>query len=507
MNKEQNLEFNNLYRYNGFCYNLTVESILRFKKIKITEALVLKTILAWIFILSILYSTLSLVRHNNFQSGAFDLGIYDQAIWKYSQLIYPYSTIKERFILGDHLTLTLPALSPLFYLWNDVRILLIFQALFISFSTLAIYKIARNRNFSPLSSFNLAFIYSLFYGIQFGVYFDFHPVIIGVGILAWLVYFFESKKKKLFIIFLVLLLLTQENMGIALSSLGFLYLFDKKFRKQAVFFIIGGFLAGIISTRIVSLMSPVGYEYSPAIEHNPVNLISRFFDTPDKRLVWFYSFSSFSFLPLLSPGAILAVSLDLAQYFLPSKQFGHMVTPFLHHRAILSIFLILGAMQTLAFLKSKKLNINYLSIILVVSLLLQQYIFHHPLNKLIKKEYWRNESWMSDNRELLKIVPQKASIASQQNLVPHLAHRKDIFLLWPRKHDFKDKICEQKNCWWLDFAGKPEYMVVNLDERQWITQLLESPENFKSAVVNMEKDKKITKVKNINSAYLYKINY
>lgn len=73
------------------------------------------------------------------------MGLYDQAVWQYANFQWPYNTIKDRFILGDHLTLTLPLLAPLFWLWDDVRMLLIFQAFWISFSALAIYKIARIR--------------------------------------------------------------------------------------------------------------------------------------------------------------------------------------------------------------------------------------------------------------------------------------------------------------------------------------------------------------------------
>src|SRR3989344_3723673 len=97
-------------------------------------------LLFWVIALSFAYSLLSVTRHNHFESGGFDLGIYDQGVWLYSQFQIPYSTIKERFILGDHLTLTLPLLAPLFYVWDDVRILLIFQAFWLSFSSLALYK-------------------------------------------------------------------------------------------------------------------------------------------------------------------------------------------------------------------------------------------------------------------------------------------------------------------------------------------------------------------------------
>ncbi|MBI3559955.1 DUF2079 domain-containing protein, partial [Candidatus Gottesmanbacteria bacterium] len=86
----------------------------------------MRLLVIWIILLSVLYSTLSIIRHNHFQSGGFDLGVYDQAVWQYSRFQWPYNTIKDRFILGDHLTLTLPLLAPLFWFWSDARTLLIF---------------------------------------------------------------------------------------------------------------------------------------------------------------------------------------------------------------------------------------------------------------------------------------------------------------------------------------------------------------------------------------------
>lgn len=437
------------------------------------------------------------------------MGIFDQTIWQYSQLLYPYNTIKERFILGDHLTLTLPLFAPLFYVWENVKILLVFQALWITLSTIAIYKIARIRNFSPFVSFGVSFVYSIFYGIQFGVYFDWHPIIFSVGFLAWLAYFFEAGKKKLFWFTLVVMLLTQENMGIGLACLGIIYFFQKRYRKQAIGFIIGGFLVSLISVSIVSSLSPVGYQYQPKISQDPLVILQQYYNTPDKQLVWLYSFSGFAFLPLLSPGSIGAVLLDLTQYFAAAGNFGHMLTPYLHHRAILAVFLALGTLDALRLLQKRKINPLYVTLIMMLVIIVLQYMFHFPLNKLSKKIYWQSESWMEDTRQLLTVVPKSASLAATHHIVPHLSHRKEIYLLWPRKKVKKDaqKACNQESCWWLDFAGKPKYLVVNLDQRQWITQLLESPENFRSAVENMEKAGKITVVKKINSAYLYKIHY
>jgi uncharacterized membrane protein len=474
---------------------------------KWAEQITERLLYCWVVILSALYSLLALIRHNNFQSGAFDLGIFDQAIWQYAHFLYPYNTIKERFILGDHLTLTLPLMAPLFLIWDDVRILLITQSIWIAVSAIAIYKISLLRKFSPLVALCVSFVYSIFYGLQFGAYFDWHPIIIGVGLLAWLAYFFEAQKRKLFWVTLILMLLTQENMGIALACLGIIYFSHKQYRKQALYFIIGGIVVSLLAVFTVSKLSPVGYQYQPKISSDLVTVIGQYYNTHEKQLVWLYSFSGFTFLPLLSVGSVLAVILDLSQYFAAAGDFGHMLTPYLHHRAILGVFLALGTLDTLSLLRKRKINPLYVSLVLVIVAVSLQYVFHLPINKLAKKEYWQSTQWMEDNKKLLTLVPKDASIAATQHLVPHLSHRKEIYLIWPRKKTGKDAhaLCKTNECWWLDFSGKPKYLMVNTDKSQWVTQLLESPENFQNAVLNMEKAGKIKLKKKVNSAQLYTI--
>jgi len=471
----------------------------------------LKLLIFWLLALSLLYSTLALLRHAHFQSGGFDLGLYDQTVWKYSRFLSPYNTIKDRFILGDHLNLTLPLIAPLYWLWSDVRLLLIFQALWLSFSSLAIYQLCRLRKFSHLTSFNLSFLYSLFYGIQFAVFFDFHAVTMGVGLIVWLVFFLEKKQKKLFWLTLVLLLLTQENMGLALTSLGLIYFFKKDYRRLAIGFIFGGLAWSLLAAKVIAFFSPeAGFQYWPTISHNLLTIVQEFFNAEEKRQVWLYSFSWFSFLPLLSPGAVLAVAFELAQYFVTGPEFVRMWSPFMHHRAILAPFLLLGTLDALRLLekiKKKWFKPQIVTLLMVLVALGLQYGFHFPLNKLSKPIYWQEEPWMNDNRTLFQVIPSDASLATQQSLVPHLSQRNEIYLVWPREHDFENQICGQTSCWWLDFGGQPEYLVVDLHPYQWLTQLLETNENFSQAVANMEKSGRITLEKEINEAKLYKINY
>ena len=409
-------------------------------------------------------------------------------------------------ILGDHLTLTLPLLAPLYYLWDNVRILLIFQAIWISCSGLAIFKYLLLRKFTQFQALTLSFIYLLFYGIQYALYFDFHPVIIGVGLLAWIVYFWESKKWKLFAVSTVLLLLTQENMGIALAGLSIIWFFQGKRRKLALLMGLIGIVSSFAAFQAIKLFTDVVGEYSPHLPANLSGYVTQLFDSPEKREVLLYSLSSFSFLSIFSIGSMLAVFMDLGQYFLTGESFMRMWSPFTHHRAILDIFLLVGAADTLLFLKSKKVNITYVvGGMLLISLFLQFY-FHFPLNKLTKPEFLRSESWMRDNQDGLSRIPKDASVAAQQSLVPHLSHRKEIYLIYPRKHTFEQSVCSQRECWWLDFGGKPEYLIIDTHDGAWLTMLLADVKDFREAVNSMENSKAIQLVYRKNETKIYRVN-
>ena len=187
--------------------------------------------------------------------------------------------------------------------------------------------------------------------------------------------------------------------------------------------------------------------------------------------------------------------------------FSRMWSPFMHHRAILAPFLVLGVMDVLGRFSRKQTVIFGLTVMMLVSALTQQYVFHFALNKLTKWSYWQTEAWMGNIDKLAKLVPEGASLAAQQNIVPHLTHRNQIYLIYPRRHDFKDKPCGTVSCWWLDFAGKPDYLVIDARPNQWLTQILESNENYQSAINNMVKRGTITLVKSVGDAKLYKIKH
>ncbi|MBU0572414.1 hypothetical protein KKE18_01880, partial [Patescibacteria group bacterium] len=56
----------------------------------------------------------------------------------------------------------------------------------------------------------------------------------------------------------------------------------------------------------------------------------------------------------------------------------------------------------------------------------EDYFLHAPINSLFKRAFYRHESWMTDNLEVLKCVPDDVSVSAQNSLAPWLSQRMKI---------------------------------------------------------------------------------
>ncbi len=98
-----------------------------------------------IAIFSLWYSIFSIIRHLRLESYMFDLGYYDQTIWLFAHGKGLYSSIIEGHPWGDHVSLTILLLAPLYWLWDNTLALLIFQSVFVCLGALPIYLLSQKK--------------------------------------------------------------------------------------------------------------------------------------------------------------------------------------------------------------------------------------------------------------------------------------------------------------------------------------------------------------------------
>ncbi|MBL7159434.1 DUF2079 domain-containing protein [Candidatus Microgenomates bacterium] len=475
-----------------------------FKKRKRNEIL---AVILLIFIFVVLYSLLSIIRHQRFDSFAYDLGIYDQVVWKYSRFKTPYSTIKEKIIFGDHFTPTLVFLAPLYWFWDNVRALLAFQAFWMGFSAFGLYLLAKHKKLSLLPILAVLFSYLSFFGIQNAINFDFHAIMIGIGFLPWIFLFWEKEDWRKFTFLTILFLGSKENLALIIFSLGILTLFKKKVKIGVLITVLSLLYFFLVIGKIIPYFSPAGYEYGPSLPDNIFGFVKNFFLPIEKTQTLVYSFLWFSFLPFLSFKALFLSLIDFSQYFLSGDKYSSMWGFYMHYRASIAPILAWGMIDGFSSLKKKKININKLAVLAIIIPLFLDYRLHLPLNKLSKGYYWQREKYMDDNQAMInyinEAIPKDAGIVTQNNLVAHLTHRDDIFLLWARE----EEMCGELKCWWLFWPDKPDYLLVDLHQGQALTHLLvDSEKELKKAVFNMIELNTLSLEKKIGETYLFKIN-
>lgn len=108
--------------------------------------------LLWAALCFLISLTLGLQQWSAGKLGGFDLGIFDQAIRKYSGFRLPGSELKSTHhgfppdfsILGDHFSPVLALLAPLYWIWDDPRVLLVAEAALFAAGVPVVRRIAES---------------------------------------------------------------------------------------------------------------------------------------------------------------------------------------------------------------------------------------------------------------------------------------------------------------------------------------------------------------------------
>lgn len=186
--------------------------------------------LGWIISVSalILFACSSL-RHELFQSTAFDLGIFDQAVYLISQGEPPISSFMGFHILGDHAAWIFYPLALLYKIYPSVYWLFAVQAAALALGALPTWHLARQAGLKESQTIAIALVY-LLYPLVFNVnLFDFHPEVIAVPLLLAAVLAARLGHVGWFCFSIFLVLGCKEVLSLTVAAMGvWLLLFEKR---------------------------------------------------------------------------------------------------------------------------------------------------------------------------------------------------------------------------------------------------------------------------------------
>lgn len=460
------------------------------------------------FLFFLAYSTLSVVRHEHYQSFGYDLGINDQTVWRYSRFEAPITTIDpfpDRSKLYEHVELVYAIISPIYWVWDARRMLLIFRCLVVASSGIPIYLLSRQRKLSYSVSFAALFGYLGFYGVQNAIWFDVHSISFGASFISWLFFLLESKRTKLSLLMFVLAITSKENVAFITLFISFIYFIRWKNKFSILLMVLSASYLFFIFFMYFPHLIHFEYLYANGdgllSNLNPLDL----FNTPEKLVTMFYSILSFGFLPLLTPVALIPAFADLATYFVLGSDLPGAQGLYMHYRITLAPLLSFATILTIS--KYKRLDSKYIALYLFACTLFVQYFLHLPLSYLSKQWFWTTPPAVYNIQKVIDTyLPPGASVVAQNNIVPHISHRDKIYSLYPVKKDFdKNSPCGKAECNWFTWYDHPEFLLVDLSPDWDIRHLLANNPDFKDGIYNLEKQGIIKRYRQVGDTILFKV--
>ena len=394
-----------------------------------------------------LYSTLSILRHRHFGSG-WDLAVFDQAIWLYSRFSSPDVTVRfnrPKHILGDHFHPIVALLSPLCWIIDGAEAILISQAFIVALSVIPVFLFtARRLGNTAAWLFTLA--YSLFWGIQQTVEFEFHEIAFAIPLIAFAIYFIDVRNATGYFACFFLMLMTKENMGAIVAFFGVYLIVLKRYRDGLVSLIVGAITFPLMTKIVIPFFSDRPHEYwtYEALGPNLTGaiktmirkpwLVAQIMTSPVTKLhtIWLI-FSPFLLLSLFSPLMILFIPI-FAERFLSSRMV--FWQPFYHYNATITPLVAMAAADGLwritRLIKSERARRICVQLATLAILFISLWMLPRlPLWKLTSPDYWQLTEMEKTGQAAIAMIPPGVSVAAQIPVAPHLTHRRHIYIIHP----------------------------------------------------------------------------
>ncbi len=189
---------------------------------------------ALIGVCTILFSFLAVARHYTFNTAAYDLAMYDQAVWNTSQGRPLEINLLEDTMpglsnkLGDHVEPILLPLAALYWIRSNPDVLLVAQAIALAALIWPLYQLVRNRSQSIWLAGVAVALYLLHPGMWNALLFDFHPVALGAAFLVFTLWMLVRRKHLAALICALLAMMCKEQIGLSVALLGVYAIFFVK---------------------------------------------------------------------------------------------------------------------------------------------------------------------------------------------------------------------------------------------------------------------------------------
>ncbi len=435
-------------------------------------------LIALIIACALLFSYLSVARHYTFNTSAYDLAMYDQAVWNTSQgRPFEINLLEDTMPgltnkLGDHVEPILLPLALLYKIRSNADVLLVVQAIALAALIWPLYQLVHHRSKSIFLASLGVVLYLVHPAMWNALLFDFHPVTLAAAFLVFALWMLIQKKRSACLIFALLAMMGKENIGLMVAMLGvYAALFVKGERRLGLILIGVGVIGAIIAVGFINpAFQPAGVSYYlnrygklgstfGEVLLSPFTKFDVFWSiiAGPKRLAYYGDLLlPLGGLPLLGLDLILIVLPDIAlntlSAFAPSRTLDY------HYAILIAPFLILATLWGLDRLARWLTRINLAKVfphhqrtricpsqgliygiagaIVLLSMAAYQIDHYHTFLPLSDRYAGTFAVTPRDaiGLQVAAQIPAEAVVSAQFNLLPHVSQRERAHI-YPRIED------------------------------------------------------------------------
>lgn len=393
----------------------------------------------------------SLLRFRNFEAKGYDLGIFDQAVRQYALLKAPIVPVKgEDFhLLGDHFHPIIALFAPLYWIWDDPRMLNVGMIGLLVLTAVPVYLVIRAW-FSHGPALLAAAALLISWPFQAIVNWDFHEIAFGVPLIAWIIWAIERRRMWLAVALAGLLLTVREDMGATVLAVAAVLAVRRAWWPAAVTAALGLVGLWVAVGVVIPHFAPAGefqyWEYTAlgasataavaTLFTQPWNAVAALFDHPLKVGLWLLHLVPLWLAPLLSPYALLAAPILLSRLWNDRL---NVWAPVYQYDAILAPVLLLAAMDVIRRLVTSgvvlprvklrrpatpRLALALPATVLIISIL-GSLLFPqvYPYQRTVTAQNWSMSERAQAHARAVGQIPDGVCVEAADTAVPHLVDR------------------------------------------------------------------------------------
>lgn len=391
-----------------------------------------KAYLSWLIgAITLVLFLCSSLRHALFQSGAFDLGIYDQVVYLISQGQPPISSFLGFHHLGNHAAWAVYPLGLLYKIYPDVHWLLGVQAVALALGALPTWYLARQAGVTIRQAEAIVVAY-LFYPLVFNVnLFEFHPEVMSIPVFLGAVLAARWGQMMWFCLSIIFILGCKAVLSLTVAAMGIWLLIFEKRRLYGAIALIAGTTWFLVASLVIipafsgSEVAAVGrYSY---LGNSVLEIASNLLLKPELILERIFSLDTLEYLGLLilpvlwgiSPQHLSPLVSAIPTLVLNILSEKHAQRDLIHQYSLPVLpFLLLAVISSLAagksWLRSRRAIILW-SLVAFLALAKYGYFWSRYLDL---------DNWQATRQAIAQV--QEGSVLTTHRIAPHLTHRRLI---------------------------------------------------------------------------------